>query len=575
MMKILVVEDEDDIRTNLQRLLRIEGYEVETARNGRIGLELARTIAPALILSDVMMPELDGFGLVEALREDPQTQQIPVILLTARADRADVRQGMNLGADDYLTKPFQRDELLSAVRSRLERAAAQREATERLAREARRLMHYDSTTNLPNRTLFLTLLESAVSAAQRLGDHIAILRISLDQLDLVSQNLGREGTADVLREMARRLESRVTQATFANRLDAVGIFGDGEFTVLLNEFADADYVLSTGESLLDEIRQPLCAKGGDIFISASIGFAVFPDNGGSGDELIAHAEVAAGVARRDGGNRLVAFSADMTADTSERLRLHNDLHRALGNRELDVYYQPQLAADGRAVGFEALIRWRHPELGFVSPLKFIPIAENNRQIIPIGAWVLQTACRQVRLWRDAGFGDIRVAVNLSARQFGDPALLDTIEGAIAEAGIAPDGLEIEITEGTAMQNAGHTVALLERLKERGLTIAIDDFGTGYSSLSYLKRFPLDILKIDQSFVRNIHTDRDDRAIATAVSSLAHSLGLKVVAEGVETEEHRAILGTLGVDYYQGYLYGKPMPAADATEWLTRAAGSVA
>ena len=568
-MKILVVEDEDDIRTNLQRLLRIEGYDVEAAPNGRVGLELARSIQPALILSDVMMPELDGFGLVEALRQDPQTQQIPVILLTARADRSDIRQGMNLGADDYLTKPFQRDELLAAVRSRIERAAAQRESTERLAREARRLMHYDPVTNLPNRSLFVTLLDTALTAAQRLGDHIAILRISLDQIDLVSQNWGREQTATALREIGRRLEARITQGTFANRLDAVGIFGDGEFAILLNEFADADYVLSTGEGLLDDIRQPVSAGGQDTFLSASVGFAVFPENGSNGDELIAHAEAATAVARRDGGNRLVAFSAEMTADTSERLRLHNDLHRALASNQFEVYYQPQVSPAGKPVGFEALIRWRHPELGFVSPMKFIPIAEDNRQIIPIGAWVLKTACQQVRAWRDAGHGSIRVAVNLSARQFGDPMLLETIESALADAGLDADGLEVEITEGTAMQNAGHTATLLQRLKERGLTVAIDDFGTGYSSLSYLKRFPLDILKIDQSFVRNINADRDDRAIATAVASLAHSLGLKVVAEGVETEAHRAVLAELSVDYYQGYFFGKPMPAMEATDWLTR------
>jgi diguanylate cyclase (GGDEF)-like protein len=567
MQKILVVEDEDDIRNNLLRLLRIEGYAVEAANNGLRGLELARQTQPSLILSDVMMPELDGFGLIEALRRDPQTQQIPVILLTARADRSDIRQGMNLGADDYLTKPFQRDELLAAITSRLERAAAQREATERLAREARRLMHYDPTTGLPNRALFQTLLETATTAAERLGGKIAVLRIAIGKLDLIEQQHGHRGQESALQEIGRRLEATITGALCANRLDAVGVLGDGQFAILLNEFADDSYAMEIGEALLDNLTQPLPLAGSETFILGSIGSCIFPRDGERAEHLLLHAEAALSAAQLDGGGKLVAFSAEMTADTSERLRLHNDLHRALERRELEVYYQPQLDSRLVPVGFEALIRWKHPELGFVSPVKFIPVAEENRQIIPIGTWVLATACRQVRAWRDAGHTAIRVAVNLSARQFADPTLLQVVADTLRDTGLGADGLELEITEGTAMQNAAHTAAVLQGFKDMGITVAIDDFGTGYSSLSYLKRFPLDILKIDQSFVRNINTDRDDRAIASAVASLAHSLGLKVVAEGVETEEHRAVLSELAVEYYQGYLFGKPMPAHEADTWL--------
>lgn len=566
-MKILVVEDEADIRTNLQRLLRIEGYEVVTADNGLDGVRLAREHLPALVLSDVMMPGLDGFGLVEALRKDTLTMHTPVILLTARSDRSDVRQGMNLGADDYLTKPFERDELLNAIRSRLERVAAQRDATDRLAREARRLMHYDPVTGLANRALFLTLLETATAAAARLGGHVGVLRASIGQLDLIQQQFGRAAHESALREIGQRIESAIMESLCANRLDAVGVLGDGQFAVLLNEFADEDYATSVGENLLDRLAQPISIEGKEVFVHGSVGSCVFPKDGTRAESLLMHAEAALSAAQAGGGGKLVAFSTEMTADTSERLRLHNDLHRALERGELEVYYQPQLAAALTPVGFEALIRWKHRELGFVSPMKFIPIAEENNQIIPIGAWVLASACRQVRAWRDAGHATIRVAVNLSARQFADPALLDTVAKTLHDAGLTADGLELEITEGTAMQNAAHTTAILQSFRDMGITVAIDDFGTGYSSLSYLKRFPLDILKIDQSFVRNINTDRDDRAIATAVASLAHSLGLKVVAEGVETEEHRAVLAELAVEYYQGYLFGKPMPANEAEAWL--------
>ncbi len=566
-MKILVVEDEADIRTNLRRLLHIEGYDVVTADNGLDGVRLAREHLPALVLSDVMMPGLDGFGLVEALRRDPLTMHVPVILLTARSDRSDMRQGMNLGADDYLTKPFEREELLGAIRSRLERSASQRDATDRLAREARRLMHYDPTTGLPNRTLFLTLLETATAAAARLGGKVAVLRLAVGKLDLIEQQHGRAGKEAALREIGRRLETSVGDCFCANRLDAVGVLGDDQFAVLLNEFADDAYAEDVGARLLDELARPLEIDGNETYVQAAIGSSVCPRDSDRGEALLLDAEAALGVAQRNGSGRQVAFSAEMTAETSERLRLHNDLHRALERGELEVYYQPQLDAALRPVGFEALLRWRHPELGFVSPARFIPIAEENRQILPIGNWVLTEACRQVRAWRDAGHERIRVAVNLSACQFADPALLQTVADTLERSGLPTDGLELEITEGTAMQSVGHTAAILARFKEMGIAVAIDDFGTGYSSLAYLKRFPLDVLKIDQSFVRNISTDRDDRAIAGAVASLAHSLGLKVVAEGVESEAHRAVLAELAVDYYQGYLFGKPMPAAEAAAWL--------
>jgi diguanylate cyclase (GGDEF)-like protein len=570
MSLILVVEDEPTIRSNLQRLLGIEGFTTEGAENGAEALKCIAVRKPDLVLSDVMMPVMDGHALLGAMRSDPSMSQIPVILLTAMADRSAMRQGMNIGADDYLTKPFQRDELLAALRSRLERAAAQRAENDRLSAEARRLRVVDPVTDLPNREALLERLPHALAAMSRQQGRLALIVVGLEGFSRINDSLGHAAGDRLLRAIADRLQAEIDRSICSSPFDGVARLGGVLFAVTLAEVGGNDHVDDLARRLLAHIAEPVSIEGQELFIDASAGISLYPHDGVSSDVLLEHAETALGEAKRGGGSGFAYFAPEMNAAAGDRLRLHNDLHRAIERGELEVYYQPQLnVISGRIIGFEALIRWQHPELGQISPVRFIPIAEESGQIVAIGAWILEAACIQAKAWIDQGFSPLRMAVNLSARQFSDDDLCALVSGVLSRTGLPAASLELEITEGTAMQGAERAIAIMHRLKSLGVKLALDDFGTGYSSLTYLKRFPLDVLKVDQSFVRNITTDPGDAAITRAVVLLARSFSMSVITEGVETAEHLRFIADLGCEEYQGYFFSKPVPASEAAVLLGR------
>jgi diguanylate cyclase (GGDEF)-like protein len=569
MSLILVVEDEPTIRSNLQRLLGIEGFSADGAENGAEALKCIATRKPDLVLSDITMPVLDGYGLLAAMRADPAMSQIPVILLTAMADRASMRQGMNIGADDYLTKPFQREDLLAAVRTRLERAATQRAESERLSAEARRLRLVDPVTDLPNREAMLERLPHALTAMGRQQGRLALIVVGLEGFSRINDSLGHAMGDHLLRAVADRLQGEIDRSICSSPFDGVGRLGGVLFAVTLAEVGGNDHVDDLARRLLARVAEPVVIEGQELFLTAGAGISLYPYDGESSVALLEHAETALGEAKRSGGG-FAYFAPEMNAAAGDRLRLDNDLHRAIERNELEVYYQPQLnVISGRIIGFEALIRWQHPELGQVSPVRFIPIAEENGQIVAIGAWILEAACMQAKAWIDQGFSPLRMAVNLSSRQFSDDDLCALVTGVLERTGLPAANLELEITEGTAMQGAERAIAIMHRLKSLGIKLALDDFGTGYSSLSYLKRFPLDVLKVDQSFVRNITTDPGDAAITRAVVMLARSFGMSVIAEGVETTEHLQFIANLGCEEYQGYLFSKPVPVPEAAALLGR------
>jgi diguanylate cyclase (GGDEF)-like protein len=569
-VRIVVAEDEDAIRENLARMLRIEGFDVAAAANGKEALALVREHLPALILSDVMMPVLDGHGLLQAVRDDPLTSSTPFVFLTARADRSDLRTGMNLGADDYLVKPFQRDELLAAVRARLARRATEGLAAQRLQAEAQRLLHFDALTNLPNRRLMLERVRAASHQSQRSNSRLALIMLGLDGLSQVNDSLGHESGDVVLREVADRLFRQVNQAVFVSEFDGVGRVSGEQFAILLEGFGDDAYLDSLCRELLATVERPYQAEAQQLFLKACAGVALLDAGKSAPEDLMRNADAALHQAQQGGPGSLSFFSAEMNDRGVRRLRLHNELHKALERNELSLHYQAQVdIASRRIIGFEALMRWQHPELGFISPVEFIPIAEESGVIVEMGAWALNQACHQAKTWLDAGHGPLRMAVNLSARQFADDELMATVIDALEESGLPPASLELEITESIAMQGLERTVMMLTALKKLGIALAMDDFGTGYSSLSYLKRFPLDALKVDQSFVRNITTDPGDAAITRAVVAMAHSFGMIVIAEGVETTEHLEFLAGLGCENAQGYLFSKPLPATDAGALLVQ------
>jgi len=570
--RIVVAEDETDIRLNLKRMLTLEGFDVWAGENGHEALALVREHHPDIVVSDVMMPIMTGHQLISALRADSNLAHIPVILLTARADRQDMREGMNLGADDYITKPFQRGELLDSIRSRIEKAAAQQFASKRLAAQNLHMAHHDSVTDLPNRKHFQLLLNAALQASRQHGAQPILMGISLDNLPEMAQVLSSGMMDDCVSMMAQRLTQLMRSPALSDWGNAVlARTADDRFVALFERPVSAGDDTERLQQLLNQLAQPLTVDGEQHFPMASMAKLALDQPDFSAEAILARLDTVLGHARQQPGIRLSIQSLESTQQLASAFRLHNDLHRAVERQELRALYQPQVAAgSNRLIGFEALMRWHHAQLGLISPVQFIPMAEDNGQIVPMGRWILNEACQQAARWgrdTDTFATPPRVAVNLSMRQFVDPHIVSDVEQALAESGLPPHLLELEITEGTAMQDLQHTLKLLNHFKTLGVRLAIDDFGTGYSSLAYLKRFPLDVLKIDQSFVRNITTDADDRAIANAVIQLAHSLGMSVIAEGVEQHSQHDLLASLGCNECQGYLFAKPLAAQDVPAWV--------
>ncbi len=451
--------------------------------------------------------------------------------------------------------------------------AMARDITER-KRAEHHLAYYDSLTGLPNRSLFEDRLPQALTLAQRNERPAAVMFLDLDRFKTVNDTLGHTVGDHLLRGVADRLRSCL------RRSDTIARFSSNGFALLLtqvNRAEDAariarrseDSTADTAQSILSALKTPFNFSGRELYVTASIGIAVFPTDGDDSETLIKNAGAALSRVKEQGGNSYQFYATDMNATAERQLALESGMRRALERGDFTLHYQPQVEIrTERILAVEALIRWQHPEFGFVSPADFIPLAESNGLILPIGEWTLRTACAQARRWHAEG-KLIRMSVNLSARQFEQPDLLDMITRVLRETGFDPRFLEFEITESAVMKNAERAIEIMDQLKQMQIQIAIDDFGSGYSSLSYLKRFPLDRLKIDQSFVREAPSDSTDAAIIMAIISLGQSLRLKVIAEGVETEEQLRMLRLLRCDEIQGYIFSKPLPAEELNDLLIK------
>jgi diguanylate cyclase (GGDEF)-like protein len=413
---------------------------------------------------------------------------------------------------------------------------------------------HDSLTALPNRTLLHERLSHAIATAQRHARSLAVLLINLDRFKHVNDTLGHEAGDILLQLVARRFYDCLRET------DTLARQGGDEFVVLMDEVLDRERITGVSQRILDAMAEPFVIEGQEIHITASIGISVYPDDGRT---LLRNADIALYRAKGKGGSNYQFYSAQIDNYSRERLALESGLRRALERGELRLHYQPKAdLAGGHMCGMEALLRWQHPQMGLVAPNRFIPIAEENGLIRPIGAWVLKTACIQNRAWQRQGMQRFPVAVNLSPRQFAEETLLDDIKSALADSGLEGSDLELEITEGMVMNDPEEAVNTLRRLKDLGIRIAIDDFGTGYSSLAYLKRFPIDSVKLDRSFVEDIPQDVDSMAIAQAIIAMAHSLRLKVVAEGVETEAQVSFLRGEGCDEMQGHYFSAACAASE-------------
>lgn len=391
--------------------------------------------------------------------------------------------------------------------------------------------------------------------ARRTATTLAILFIALDQVKKVNDTLGHEPGDQLLRQVSSRLQSCITESSTVAR------FGGDEFALLLTDIRGTEDVVETIASISESLKTSFDLGGHELFATASVGISLFPLDGQNSQGLLKNAGAALYRAKRLGGNNYQFYTADMHALASKRLALETSMRHAIENGEFIVHYQPRVLSDSLQItGVEALVRWQHPQLGLIPPAEFIPLAEDTGLIVPIGEWVLRNACKQNKVWQSEGWAPMHVAVNLSARQFQHQGILDSVVRTLEETGLAPEHLELELTESSIMSNAEFAIDVLSGLKSMGVKITIDDFGTGFSSLSYLKRLPIDTLKIDQSFVRDAPTDPDDAALVMAIITLAHNLRLTVVAEGVETEEQLKLLRLLRCDEIQGYLFSPPVAA---------------
>lgn len=432
-------------------------------------------------------------------------------------------------------------------------------------RDEERLAHqstHDALTGLPNRNLLKDRLQQAIAQTDRSNNSVALLFLDLDHFKLINDSLGHAAGDRMLLDMAERLRACVREG------DTVSRHGGDEFVLVLREIDQSHHVAAICEKIFQTIAEPFFIQGHSFHVTCSIGIALYPQDGQDPATLFKYADMALYQAKDQGRNHYQFFSREMNERMQERVTLDEALRSAIANDELLLHYQPLVSlSTGQLVGLETLVRWQHPEFGMVSPVRFIPIAEESALIASIGEWVLRKACQDMRAWIDIGLTGFQVAVNVSPRQFRDPRLADRIEQVLAEYLIEPGMLSLEITETVLMQDTASSEATLQQLKGLGVDLALDDFGTGYSSLSYLKRFPFDRVKIDRSFVRDIITDADDAAISKAIISMAHSLGIRVVAEGVETEAQCQFLRRHRCDEMQGYYYSRPLPPKEITRLL--------
>ena len=546
MHNVLLIEDNPgDARLIREMIAEDERapFTVHSADRLAKGLEHLSAGETALVILDLSLP--DSHGLDTFAKVYAHSPAVPIIVLTGNDDQMIALSAVKTGAQDYLIKgKLDRELLVRAMQYSIERKRYQ----EQLEHQA----NYDALTGLPNRNLLFDRLKQAVHS-QRQARAIAVVFIDLDHFKFINDSLGHNAGDVLLQKMAERLRQAVRDG------DTVARMGGDEFILVLDDQHNEDVVFRAMQRIVTKVNEPMTIDGRELFVTCSAGISLHPQDGTDVETLLKNADAAMYRAKENGRNNFQFYMAEMNTLVNERLSLETSLRRALERNELILHYQPKLdLKTNRIVGVEALVRWQHPESGLLYPDRFIPLAEETGLIVQIGEWVLRTACAQNRAWQDAGLPPVVMSVNLSPRQFRQDALFKTVARILSETGLRPEHLEMEITEGMVMHNAEASIAILKGLQEIGVHLSVDDFGTGYSSLAYLKNLPIEILKIDRSFVHDINgaNTKGDGLLARAIISLGHSLKLKVIAEGVEEQSQLEFLKAHNCDEAQGFLFSK-------------------
>jgi diguanylate cyclase len=565
---ILIV---DDMPSNI-RLLREavkDLGEVYYATNGETALDLARQRKPDIILLDIEMPDMDGYSVCRAIKADTLTRDAAVIFVTSHEQESYELKALESGGIDFIHKPLNvpvanaRVKTHLALQQQIRQLLIAKRDLEEMHSKALRMTHlaeHDALTNLPNPVLLRDRAEQAIKTAERTHNKVAMMLLDIDYFKAVNDEFGHRVGDRLLQQISQALTSILRIEDTACRQ------GGDEFIILLTDIISTKQVAEFACRILDLFKQSWTIDNQAFSLSVSLGISIYPNDSLTMDDLHRHADVAMYSAKQEGRDCFQFFSKDIEVRIQNRRLQEKELRTAIEQNQLEVFYQPKIAASTQTIiGVEALVRWRKESGDLVFPDHFIPLAEETGLIIPLGEWVLAQACKQAMIWKNSGF-NLQIAVNISAVQFEDDEFIDKVENIIVNTGINANSLELEITE-SVLANINDANKIISSLKQLGVRIALDDFGTGYSSLSYLKHFPLDLLKIDQSFVRNMLVDTVDSAIVKAIVHMANGLNLMLVAEGVETQEHAQVLADLGCEIMQGYYYSRPIPEKQMTQLL--------
>lgn len=553
MSKILCIEDEKQLRCDLFEVLSDTDHEILLAKDGQEGLEMIIKHQPDLVVSDITMPRLDGHQLVKLLRSEyPQFANVPFIFLSALADRDSIMEGMEMGADCYLTKPVDFDLFLCQIETSLRQICRiESKTTEQLVHMA----NHDALTGLPNRFLLEDRLNQALMNNKR-GQYFGLLLLDLDRFKTINDSLGHLVGDQLLISVAQRLQGCVRET------DTIARFGGDEFLIIhssCNQPHDAEIL---AQRILEAMQAPFELADHTVNMAVSIGIAFATTGSEDSKTLITKADLALYQVKEEGCGQYRIFNSDMDEKLTTKRQLEIELRDALRNEEFELLYQPILSAEtSKITGFEALLRWNHPVRGVISPEQFIPIAEATGDIVPIGEWVIRTACMQAAAWPS----DTKIAVNVSPVQFRGDGLVPIVFSALQKSGIPPSRLELEITESMLFENNPSTIQKLSALRDFGICIAIDDFGTGYSSLSLLRSFPFGKIKIDKSFVGGMVSDNTNSLIVDAIVGMGAGLRILTTAEGVETSQQLAKVREAGCTEVQGYLFSKPVPVSEINQ----------
>lgn len=566
MKRVLIIEDDVIIRQSIQKFLESDGIETQSAVDGETGLQLLEHYAPDLIICDVMMPGISGYDVLQEVRKNPGTASIPFIFLTAKVQRADLRHGMELGADDFVTKPFTRNELLAAVSARFRKQAvvtqpyvdAMRQAAENL----QKLSFQDALTGLPNRIHFYHRLQEAMNHAKANGELVGVLYLNVCNVCEIADQYGQETADELLQAIAQSLQAKLSGTNNLARL------GTNDIGIICESFTRRYAVASLAQQLLSLLLKGYWLRGQWIKAQISLGIALFPDNGTYPNDLIHHARLAMQQICKQRVSHYQFYSLEIDVQAAQRSLMINHLPKSIENGELTLQFQPLIhLITGRVLGAEALVRWHQPELGIIYPSTFLAIAKEIRYLELIEEWVLREACQVAQTWQPVSHLPVKVLVNLSNEQLIGTDLTKTVAQVLAETNLNPNLLVFDLQEPDLMENMDANLKQLQNLKNIGVKTIIDDFGTGLTSLSYLQRLPLEGIKIDASLVRGIEADEDALAVVKAIVAVAQSLQLRTIAEGVEKPEQVTKLRQAGCYAAQGNALCAPLSAKDFDIYL--------